>query len=448
MTAGHASDWGLTRSHARNLTVHGVCDAPDVEPRSLKGLHVRHFPYMSERDIATLFAVPPQPFGRHSPAEVLRLALGATLYSPGTRLTLADDARRAARIGATSQVWCLEDAIAHDDVPVAQANVARQLQELCHPTNTDRTPLLFVRVRTPEQILELTEQAGTGIGQLTGFVLPKIAPNETGDRFLQAVATASDVAGQHLYAMPVLEHDDLAWTETRRQHLQGLRGLFDTYRPHVLTIRVGGTDLCGLFGLRRDADTTIWDVAVVRDALADVINTFGRRGDYTVSGPVWEHFPSPDRLFKPQLRQTPFQRTGRNRLRQQLLRDDTDELLREVLLDRANGFTGKTVIHPTHVSIVNALQAVSREEHDDALTVLASRERGGVARSAAGTKMNEMGPHGLWAEQVVGRAGVYGVLATTDAVIDLLELGRRAAEHAYAVRPDEAELSRDTVITP
>ncbi len=410
---------------------------------------MRHFPFLPEQELATLFAVPPQRFDRHSPPEVLRLALGATLYSPGTRFTLAEDARRAARIGATSQVWCLEDAIAHDDVAMAEANVARQLDELSDPHRQEKLPLLFVRVRTPEQILALTELAGAAIGQLTGFVLPKIAPDATGERYLQALVAASELAGQHLYAMPVLEHDELAWIETRQQHLQGLRALFDAYREQVLTVRVGGTDLCGLFGLRRDADTTIWDVAVVRDALADVVNTFGRRGDYTISGPVWEHFHTPDRLFKPQLRQTPFQRTGRNRLRQQLLHDDTDELLREVLLDRANGFTGKTVIHPTHVSIVNALQAVSREEHDDALTVLASRARGGAVRSTAGNKMNEMGPHGLWAEQVVARAGVYGVLAQQDSVIDLLEHGRRAAEKAYAPATLDPGLSQpDAVIAP
>lgn len=407
---------------------------------------MRHFPFLPEQDLTALFAVPPQPFDRHSPPEVLRLALGATLYSPGTRLTLADDARRATRIGATSQVWCLEDAIAHDDVATAQANVARQLGALSHPSQAEKAPLLFIRVRTPEQILEVTEQAGTAIDQLTGFVLPKIAPDETGERYLQALVAASDAAGLHLYGMPVLEHDELAWIETRRDHLQGLRALFDGYRAHVLAVRVGGTDLCGLFGLRRDADTTIWDVAVVRDALADVVNTFGRRGEYTISGPVWEHFHSSDRLFKPQLRQTPFQRSGRLRLRQQLLRDDTDELMREVLLDRSNGFTGKTVIHPTHVSIVNALQAVSREEHDDALTVLADRDRGGVVRSAAGNKMNEMGPHGLWAEQVVARAGVYGVLAQQDSVIDLLEHGRRAAEEAFAAPSETADVLGQPVV--
>ena len=398
---------------------------------------MRHFSFLAPHEQARLFAVPPQGFDRRSPRDVLRLALGATLYSPATRVTLADDVRRARRIGVTSQVWCLEDAIAHDEVDEAQANVVRQLQALSGSDLDGDLPLLFVRVRNPQQIIDIAEQAGPAAEALTGFVLPKIAPDATGERYLQALAEASATAGVHLYGMPVLEHEDLAWHESRRRHLVGLRGLFDDYRDQVLAVRVGGTDLCGLFGLRRDADTTIWDVAVVRDALADVINTFARRGDYAVTGAVWEHFRSPGRFFKPQLRQTPFQQRGQEPLRQQLLHEDADELLREVRLDRANGFTGKTVIHPLHVVMVNALQAVTREEHDDALTVLASRDRGGVARSAAGNKMNEVGPHTLWAEQVVARAGVFGVLSQAGGVIDLLDLGRRAVERTYLSPADE-----------
>ena len=48
--------------------------------------------------------------------------------------------------------------------------------------------------------------------------------------------------------------------------------------------------------------------------------------------------------------------------------------------------------------------------------------------------MNEMGPHGLWAEQVVARATVYGVLAEPDGVVALLDAGSRAAQRAYAPR--------------
>lgn len=396
---------------------------------------MRHFAYLTPEQSSAMFAVPPSSFDRTSPPEVLSIALGATLYSPGTRLQLADDARRAAAIGATSHVWCLEDAIAHEDVPFAQANVARQLREL-HDSAEVSLPLLFVRVRTPGQVVELARDAGPGIAQLTGFVLPKITPGRLGEAYLTSLDAASDLAGRRLYGMPVLEHEDLAWHESRTAHLAGLRELFDRYRSSILSLRVGGTDLCGLFGLRRDRDTIIWDVAVVRDALCDVLNTFARRGDYVLSGPVWEHFNGPDRLFRSQLRSTPFQQGSRMRLRQQLLRDDADELLREVLLDRANGFQGKTVIHPTHVSMVNTLSVVSREEYEDAKTVLATRDRGGVVRSAAGNKMNELGPHGLWAEQVIARAGVYGVLAKPDSVVELLQRGRIVADAQFPTHED------------
>ncbi|MCW2606845.1 MAG: putative ATP/GTP-binding protein [Frankiales bacterium] len=390
-----------------------------------------HFRHLSGEQREALFAVPPQPFSRASGRDVLALALGATLYSPGTRPGLAADARRAASIGATSSVWCLEDAIAHTDVPAAQANVVAQLAALDADPDDDGLPLLFVRVRTPEQLLEVTRAAGRSVRRLTGFVLPKFAPGEGGEAWMAALQGASEVAGAQVYGMPVLEHEELAWVETRGAHLAGVRALLDAHREQVLAVRVGGTDLCGLFGLRRDSDTTIWEVAVVRDMLADVLNVFARRGDHLVSGPVWEHFASPERLFRTRLRSTPWERHRVERMRDRLVRDDVDELLREVVADRANGFTGKTVIHPTHVSVVNALHAVTREEYDDALTVLAARDSGGVVRSPAGGKMNEIGPHALWAEQVAARASVYGVLAAGDGVVELLDAGWRAAQTAY-----------------
>ncbi|MCU1691975.1 MAG: Citrate lyase beta subunit, partial [Frankiales bacterium] len=338
-----------------------------------------HFAHLSDEQRDRLFAVPPQPFGRTSGRDVLALALGATLYSPGTRPGLAADAHRAASIGATSMVWCLEDAIAHADVPAAQANVVAQLAAL--DAEGESLPLLFVRVRTPEQLLEVVSAAGPSVRRLTGFVLPKFVAGVVGEAWMRALATASELAGRQVYGMPVLEHEHLAWSETRAAHLAGVRALLDAHREQVLAVRVGGTDLCGLFGLRRDSDTTIWEVAVVRDMLADVLNVFARRGEHLVSGPVWEHFASPERLFRSRLRSTPWERHRVERMRDRLVRDDVDELLREVVADRANGFTGKTVIHPTHVSVVNALHAVTREEYDDALTVLAARDSGGVVRS-------------------------------------------------------------------
>ena len=172
-------------------------------------------------------------------------------------------------------------------------------------------------------------------------------------------------------------------------------------------------------------------MAVVRDMLADILNTFARRGDYVVSGPVWEHFSGNDRLFKSQLRQTPFENNESLRLHRQIVRDDVDELLRECTLDRANGFLGKTVIHPTHVSVVNALQAVTREEYDDALVVLAGRGSGRRGPLTVRRQDERARPARAVGRAGVARAAVYGVLAEPDGVVNLLDHGWRAAQAAY-----------------
>lgn len=133
-----------------------------------EGDDVRHFSFLTETELASLFLVRPSDFGRDSERPHLSVALGATLYSPGTRTTLAVDAVRAAAAGVTSHVWCLEDAIAHDDVPFAQHNVVRRLQAL-HAERHAALPLLFMRVRTAEQLLTIVEGAGPAVVELHRF---------------------------------------------------------------------------------------------------------------------------------------------------------------------------------------------------------------------------------------------------------------------------------------
>ena len=82
--------------------------------------------------------------------------------------------------------------------------------------------------------------------------------------------------------------------------------------------------------------------------------------------------------------------------------------LRELILDKANGFMGKTIIHPTHLNYVNGMLAVTREEYEDAYQIL--NAKGGVVKSANSNKMNEIGPHKSWAEKIVARGDVYGVI--------------------------------------
>ncbi|SFT53733.1 Citrate lyase beta subunit [Geodermatophilus amargosae] len=393
---------------------------------------MRHFSYLTDDERERLFAVPPGEVGPATPRGMLALALGATLYSPGTRPALDADAARAATVGTTSVVWCLEDAIPHAAVTDAEVNVVTALRRIDRRAAAGEQPplpLLFVRVRSAEQIRSIALAAGPALTWLTGFSLPK-ATGTTLAPMLAAIAEVASATGQPLYGMPILETADLAWRETRADALAALSAVVDEHRESVLCLRVGGTDLSGLFGLRRDRDTTIWDVAVVRDCLADVVNRFTRGGDQVVTGAVWEHIPGP-RLFKPQLRSTPFSDQHEGGLRQRMIAGDLDGLIREVTLDKANGVLGKTVIHPAHVSVVNALLTVSRSEYDDALEILTARGRGGIAVSTNG-RMNEIGPHALWAELISRRAAVYGVVADEAALVDLLSTGQRRLAEVFA----------------
>ena len=111
---------------------------------------MRHFDHLTATAAARLFHLPPQPFTADDDNAVLALALGATLYSPATRPTLMKDLARQRTAGVLSVVVCLEDAIADADVTAAERNAVAQLRDYA-ATEPDG-PLLFIRVRAPEQI--------------------------------------------------------------------------------------------------------------------------------------------------------------------------------------------------------------------------------------------------------------------------------------------------------
>ena len=94
--------------------------------------------------------------------------------------------------------------------------------------------------------------------------------------------------------------------------------------------------------------------------------------------------------------------------RDEIINEAVDGLLREVILDKANGFVGKTIIHPSHARFVNGMQAVIKEEYDDAEQILSTS--GGVIKSRSDNKMNEINPHRSWALKVHYRAKAYGVI--------------------------------------
>jgi citrate lyase beta subunit len=199
--------------------------------------------------------------------------------------------------------------------------------------------------------------------------------------------------------MPILESSKVMYRESRVDELTKLHRIIANNRELVLNIRIGVTDLCGLYSIRRSPETTIYDIGVVRDCISDIVNFFSRAAsDYVISGPVWEYF---EKYRSYQL-------------------GYTSGLIKEIILDKANTLLGKTIIHPNHIPVVNSLYAVTQEEFRDAQDIIGSKQNG-VLKSSYRNKMNEVKPHLNWAQGVMRRAHVYGVLNEGQNHVDLLE---------------------------
>jgi len=386
------------------------------------------FADLQQGELNEIFYKKPEEFNKFSDQDILSYALGATLYMPATRPNIHQDLLSKKLYGLTSMVICLEDAVGDSEVQLAESMLISELHSLSEDIekgliNAEDLPLLFVRIRGYEQFMRLIKGVERGLELLTGIVIPKFSPG-TGKPILKEIKTLND-QGYTLYAMPILETKKVIQKDTRLSELMAIKELVDQYKNYILNMRIGATDFCGLYGIRRNCDTTVYDIAVIRDCIADIINVFLRSDQpYVISGPVWEYFSSKDRMLKPQLRQTPFrERFGNDGVdyRSALIDKHMDGLIREVLMDITNGLTGKTIIHPTHIRPVQALNAVSYEEYLDAKNIIdQGNGQIGVMKSSFSNKMNEIKPHSYWAQKILLKSKVYGVLNHEYTYIDLL----------------------------
>ncbi|OKP95620.1 citrate lyase subunit beta [Paenibacillus sp. P46E] len=381
----------------------------------------------------SLFYSPPVKFDSSTPKELLAYAVGAALYMPATRSSVAEDILKLKASGLVTVIMDLEDAIGDGEVDFAEESVVRHLAFLSayadnEPDLRNSLPLLFIRVRNPEQLQQLIFRLGTLITMVTGFVFPKFTL-ENGVEYFEAIAdynSSRSYSAPVLYGMPILESAPVIYRESRLDTLLGIRALLGEYRDYVLNVRIGATDFSSLFGLRRSPDISIYDLTPIRDCISDIINVFGRVEEgYVISGPVWEYFGSKEhRVLRPQLRQTPFEDTygkqGRE-IRESYITRSVDGLFREVLLDKENGIVGKTIIHPSHLRPVQAMYTVMHEEYVDALSIVESNDGSrGVFKSEYYNKMNEIKPHLNWAKRILLRSQIYGVLHEQQHFVGLL----------------------------
>ncbi len=356
------------------------------------------------------FVVDPVQFNKYTDRDLLQYCLGASMYMPGFKDFTSKIMNRSMP-ALTSMVLCFEDACPEERLEEAEQNTLHLLETVADAVEEgtlsyDDVPLVFVRVRNVDQFHHFSSQLTPKMVKiLAGFNFPKFN-SENGEVYYYHLRELNEKFGEVLYGMPIIEDPKVAFKETRMEELTRIRAICDKYRDIVLQIRVGATDFSSCFGVRRGVDYSIYDIMTVRECLCDILNLFTRNNDYCVSGPVWEYFRASKEMMFSELPKSNIEDVLMKRI--PIYNLEVDGLLREVIMDKANGFVGRTVIHPTHVKFVNALQAVTEEEYKDACQIL--NTSGGVVKSSGANKMNEIKPHTNWAKKVLMRSKAYGVI--------------------------------------
>ncbi len=314
---------------------------------------------------------------------VLYYSVGALLYSPANNATIYDSIVNQHFGTKYSLALCLEDTIRDDCVQEAQQKLIDTLRRIHMRRVSDEffVPKIFIRVRSPFQIGLLYQQLGEASCLVTGFILPKFSL-ENADAYLQEIIKVNETALQPVYTMPIYESASIIDLRSRFDILYALKDKLSAIEDRVLNIRVGGNDLCHMFGFRRHETETIHQIQPVASIFSDIITVYGM--DYVVSGPVWEYYNGP------------YWKQG---------------LLNEIAMDRLCGFVGKTVIHPNQIDVVNDAYKVPQKDYADACAILNWDHHSHllVSANSAKERMNEYKTHSNWALRTLLLAESFGV---------------------------------------
>ena len=284
--------------------------------------------------------------------------LGATLYVPATRHDLVPLANGERWPFLRSLIFCTEDAVAADRVPLALDQLAAMLARL------SRTgPLRFIRVRNAAVLAQMLRMRD--IDRIDGFVLPKITA-ESLLGYLDALA-----GDRRFWLMPTLETAEV-FDPIEVRALRAALSRPDT-QWRILALRIGANDLMNLMGIRRSLEHTIYETAI-GTTIAMLAGAFRPHG-FALTAPVFEGL------------------------------DHSDVLAREVRQDLDHGLFGKTAVHPSQVPVIEAGYRVSAVELDMAEQILTPSAEPVFSLHGA---MCEPATHRAWAEAIKARHAVYG----------------------------------------
>lgn len=311
-------------------------------------------------------------------------SVGALLYSPADKKNLAQYIISEKFGSGYSLALCLEDTINDNFVKEAETQLVSTINNIYKELQTNTTfylPKIFIRVRNPGQLTLIDKRLGDSNEIITGYIIPKFCI-ENADIYIEQIQKLNCIHKHTKYFMPIYENDSVVNIKHRYDNLYTLKEKLDLTEKYVLNIRVGGNDLSNIFGFRRECNESIHQISPISNIFSDIVTVYGM--DYIISGPVFEYY------------------SGTN---------CESGLRKEIQDDKLCGFTGKTVIHPNQIPIVNDEYKISRKNYNDAIQILnwdtknASLVSGNITKE----RMNEYKTHFNWAQKILYLAENYGI---------------------------------------
>lgn len=314
---------------------------------------------------------------------ILYYSVGPLLYCPANNESIVNSIVEQKFGDFFSLALCLEDTINDICVEDAENKLVNTIKTLYNTllTRDFYMPKIFIRVRDSKQITDLMTRFSTASSIITGFIIPKFS-QDNADEYIYVISKINTNTSHTIYMMPIFENPSIINLKERYNILYELKEKLDSIEQFVLNIRVGGNDLCHMFGFRRCSNESIYHIKPIASILSDIVTVFGM--DYVVSGPVWEYY------------------NGSNW---------SEGLTNEVNEDRLCGFVGKTVIHPNQIPIIKEIYKVSEDDLSDAKAILNwdTNTNSLVSGNTNSERMNEYKTHYNWAKKILFLSEVYGV---------------------------------------
>ena len=285
--------------------------------------------------------------------------LGASLYTPAVNSNIEDIIFYNKYKSLKSLIICLEDSINSSQLRNSMDFIKTILKN--KNLKKDRDLIIFIRPRDIETLKELI--SFDNIDKIDGFVLAKFDTSNM-KKYMNIVKDKS------FYIMPILETIDVF---SEKKLIKVRKNLLKS-KKNILSIRVGSEDILGLLSIRRDANSSLYDIPTFNLVFSNIINIFRPFGFY-ISSPICNSFSSDYILNK------------------------------ECLNDLKLGLVNKSVIHPRQIDVVQNSYKVSKKEYNLACELINTNK----AIFSDNSSMFEKKTHINWAFTIKSRGDYFGV---------------------------------------